>query len=174
MIIKIIGLMFIPIVLSACSANSAKVSTTTSPIDGVTRTIITGPDFSNSLIYPVDSNGLGVLIKGGAVVDKKYALINFESSSSSGYRSAFFSASGKKINLSPAQSLTSFEVDNVGITSNMSFGLMCDELLTVAQSNDVYLRIVRNSGFTDYMVSESPYSGTDGFEMIKKIASYCK
>lgn len=161
------------IVLTGCSANSASVKTSTSPVDGKTRTTISGSGFSTSYIYPVEgSSMMGMEIAGGSVVDKNTAYITFRTSSDSGFRDAFFKADGNRFDMSPTSALTDFTSSEYGISATKEFFIGCEELNKVTQSKDVYLRVSFADGFVDYNVSKTKY-GADGFEMIKKIAQYC-
>tara|TARA_B110000211_G_C14092289_1_gene559835 strand:+ start:5394 stop:5915 length:522 start_codon:yes stop_codon:yes gene_type:complete len=173
MLLKIAAIL-LAISLSACSANSSTVKTTTSPIDGVSRTVISGSDFSISYIYPADGEGMGVEVAGGSVTEKEYASIVFSATQVGGiYREAFFKADGVTFTLEPTSAPVSFTASEYGVISDKEFLISCDDLLTVAKSSEVYLRITYVSGFVDYSVSEAKY-GADGFGMIKKIASYCE
>ena len=160
------------ICLTACSANNSSVSTTTSPIDGKVRTVISGSDFSTSYIYPISSGGSGMLIKGGSVTDQTVSTIVFETTSTDGFREAFFKADEKIYNLKPTAALTDFSSDKYGINATKEFFISCNDLVAVSKSLDVYLRVTFADGFVDYDVSKSNF-GADGFGMIKKIASYC-
>ena len=159
------------ICLTACSANNSSVSTTTSPIDGKVRTVISGSDFSTSYIYLFlqvvqDAN------KGGSVTDQTVSTIVFETTSTDGFREAFFKADEKIYNLKPTAALTDFSSDKYGINATKEFFISCNDLVAVSKSLDVYLRVTFADGFVDYDVSKSNF-GADGFGMIKKIASYC-
>ncbi len=161
------------IALAGCSANSASVKTSTSPVDGKTRTTISGSDFSTSYIYPVEGGAMmGMEIAGGSVVDKNTAYIIFKTFSDSGFRSAFFKADGNRFDMSPTSAPTDFTGSEYGINAAKEFFIGCEELNKVTQSKDVYLRVTFTNGFVDYNVSKTKY-GADGFEMIKKIAQYC-
>ena len=155
------------IILTGCSANNAAVKTITSPVDGKTRTTITGSNFSMSYIYPIEgsNNSTGMEIAGGSVIDKEYA-------SDKGYRKAYFQADGERFEMNPTNAVTDFNANKHGVKATKEFIMTCDDIKQVAQSKEVYLRITFADGFTDYNVSKSN-NGTDGFEMIKKIAMYC-
>ena len=160
--------------LTACAANNASVKTTTSPVDGKTRTAIRGSDFSLSWIYPVEgSSMLGMLIVGGNVVEKETASIIFSTSSNSGFQSAYFKADGERIDLQATEASTNFSSSQYGVEASKEFIIGCEKLNAVVQSTDVYLRVTFRDGFTDYDVSKTKHSGADGFGMIKKIAQYC-
>ena len=161
------------LVLLGCSANNASVKTTTSPIDGKTRTVINGSDFSISYIYPASGEGLGVKIAGGSVVDNQVASIVFDAHSSSGFREAFFKADGDIYKLRPTAALTDFQTSEYGTRAIKEYTIPCADLVKVSNSTEVYLRITYADGFVDYDVSKSKY-GADGFGMIKKITDYCK
>ncbi|WP_371374956.1 hypothetical protein [Thalassotalea aquiviva] len=159
--------------ISGCVANDASVSTTVSPIDGKSTTVINGSAFSTSYIYPISGTGLGMEVAGGSVTNKDIASIVFEASSSVGFREAFFKADGITYDLKPTKALTNFETNGYGTIATKEFLLSCSDILNVSQSSEVYLRVTFADGFVDYDVSKSK-NGTDGFAMIKKIASYCK
>jgi hypothetical protein len=159
--------------LTGCSANNASVSTTTSPIDGKSRTVINGSDFSTTYIYPASGGGLGMEIAGGSVTDKEMASIVFEAASSDGFREAFFKADGQTYDLEPTSALTDFQVNEYGARAIKEYLIPCSDLIEVAKSSEVYLRVTFADGFVDYDVSKSKY-GADGFGMVKKIAEYCK
>ncbi|MED5327649.1 MAG: hypothetical protein VYE37_15380 [Pseudomonadota bacterium] len=161
------------ITLIGCSANSASVKTTTSPVDGKTRTTINGSEFSTSYIYPVEgSSMMGMEVAGGSVVDKRTAYIVFTTSSDSGFRDAYFKADGNQFDMTPTSALTDFTSSEYGVNATKEFFISCEALQKVTQSKDVYLRVTFADGFVDYNVSKTKY-GADGFEMIKKIAQYC-
>lgn len=161
------------VALIGCSANSASIKTTTSPVDGKTRTTINGSEFSTSYIYPVEgSTMMGMEVAGGSVVDKSTAYIVFTTSSDSGFRDAYFKADGNQFDMSPTSALTDFTSSEYGINATKEFFISCEALQKVTQSKDVYLRVTFADGFVDYNVSKTKY-GADGFEMIKKIAQYC-
>jgi|GEM_PF-3823445 len=163
------------VVLFGCSANSSSVKTTTSPVDGKTTTKISRSTFDTSWIYPVSgSAGNPLLIDGGSVTDKQTASITVSTSSDSGYRSAYFKADGKRIDLTSSNAMTDFSSDQYGIDASTSFYISCIELKKVTQSKEVYLRVTFSDGFVDYDVSKPKYSGADGFGMIKKISQYCE
>lgn len=172
--LKKIWITTLAITLSACSANSAKVETSTSPVDGKTTTYITGSSFSNSLIYPVKKNSghYGILIEGGAIIDKEVARINISSMSKSGYDSIFFKADGEKYDVKLPNG-TSFDVTDLGVDASTSMFLSCSDITKISQSSEVFMRVTYRTGFVDYFVSDPVYPSADGFEMIKKIASYC-
>jgi hypothetical protein len=174
-LLKKLSIPLMTVILTACSANSAKVETTTSPIDGITITSITGSSFPTSFIYPViEKNYLGILIKGGDIIEGRTAKIHISSSSSSRYESIFFKADGKKYNLKLPNYGTVFDVDEFGISAETSLGLSCENLTKIAQSSEVFMRVTYETGYVDYFVSDKIKTGADGFEMIKRIASYCK
>ena len=159
--------------LSACAANHASIKTQTSPVDGSTRTTVTGSGFSTSYIYPADGGGSGIEIAGGTVIDKKYAQITFKAFEISGFRDALFNADGDLIEIETTKHITDFSVSEYGSTSSKTYVMTCDELLKISKSNEVYLRITYSDGFVDYSVSESGRYGADGFAMVKKIAEQC-
>jgi hypothetical protein len=166
-------IIIVSVFLASCSANNATVNTMTSPIDGKTRTTIKAPDFSNSIIYPVEgSSAYGMHIDGGSVIDKKTASIIFKTMSNSGFRTAYFKADGDRIDLHDTNVLTNFSSDKYGVYASKEFFISCEKITTVVQSTDVYLRVTFSDGFVDYDVSKI-ISGADGFGMIKKIAHYC-
>jgi hypothetical protein len=161
------------VIIAGCASNSASVKTTTSPVDGKTRTIIQGSAFSTSYIYPVDgSSMLGMEIAGGSVIDKETASIIFNTMSDSGYRTAYFKADGEEVELTPTKAITDFTSSQYGVNAIKEFYISCSDIKKVAQSNDVYLRVTFSDGFVDYDVSKTKY-GADGFGMIKKISQYC-
>lgn len=163
------------IVLSGCSANSASVKTTTSPIDGKTRTTISRSTFDSSWIYPVEgSAGVGMLINGGSVTDKQTASIIVSTPSNSGYRSAYFKADDERFDLTASSTMTDFSTNEYGTTATTSFYMSCLELKKVAQSKQVYLRVTFSDGYRDYDVSKKHNAVADGFGMIKKISQYCE
>lgn len=161
------------ILVTGCSANSAGVKVSTSPIDGKTTTVIQGSDFSTSYIYPFDGEGLGIEIAGGSVTDKQVASIVFTALSAEGFRSAFFKADGKIIDMRPTAAITDFSASEYGVNAVKEFLISCPQIIEVADSTEVYMRVTFADGYVDYAVSKSKY-GADGFGMIKKIASYCK
>ncbi|MFT2092464.1 hypothetical protein [Paraglaciecola sp. 2405UD69-4] len=158
--------------LIGCSANNASVRTSVSPIDGKSTTIITDSAFSLSYIYPANDEGLGIRLEGGRVFDKEEASIIFDASTDHGFREAFFKADGETYFMTPSAALTDFKADKHGVRASKEFMIGCSELVKVANSKDVYLRITYSNGFVDYNVSK-PFRGSDGFGMVKKIASYC-
>ena len=161
------------ITLFACSANNSSVKTTTSPVDGKTRTVIQGSDFSTSYIYPIEgSSMLGMEIAGGSVTNKETASIVLKVSSDSGFRKAYFKADGDKVDLHPTQAITDFNSNEYGVTATKEFTIGCENLKRVSQSKEVYLRVTFADGYVDYDVSKAKF-GADGFGMIKKIAQYC-
>jgi len=164
------------VVLFGCSANSASVKTNTSPIDGKTRTVIDGSDFSTSYISPVDGSRatLAMEVAGGSVIDKETASIVFNATSNSGFRGAYFKADGVEFQLKPSKALTDFASNRYGIDAIKEFFISCPDLIKVTQSKEVYLRVTFGDGFVDYDVSKPKYSGADGFGMIKKISQYCE
>lgn len=160
--------------ITGCAAGNSKVTTTISPIDGRSQTVIQAPDFSTSYIYPADGIGSGIKIEGGSVVDKEIATIVFTGFSGDGLRNAMFKADGQVINAKPVGVVNDYEVSSYGVSATRSFLLSCEELKQIANAKSTYLRINYLNGFVDYTVTKAGAYGADGIEMIRKIASYCE
>jgi hypothetical protein len=157
--------------LTGCVSTSPSVSTSVSPVDGKSRTDVSASLYSMSHVLSVDGeSGLG--IEGGTVVDGEYAFILFRQNYAVSFLDASFNADGLMIEMEPANVLTDFKVSEYGTTAKKSFIISCSDLLKVAKSKDVYLRVNYISGFVDYSVSAMDY-GYHGFQTIKDIASHC-